>query len=611
MAKTRGREIDVSRLCLAMSRARLALRFWREQRREMVRQYVGNHWSEEGSREKVPVNLLSLYCTVVGRNLIANNPRVMLSTFDRATKPTVKAMEAWCNKEIIRSNLQEGLQRWVMDSLFSVGIMKVALATPAESAAAGWRLGAGQPFAETIDLDDFVFDVHARSFEEVGFIGHRYRVPLEAVRDSPFYNRGRKELSPSQDQPYNPEGDERIHMLGRTFLAGEGEEFEDHVDLWEVYLPRHRLVLTLANDDLSGPQQTAGGRVAVGALREQSWLGPEAGPYHLLKMALVPGNAMPKGPLQDLMDLHEASNRAYRKLIRSADRIKENVAVAGGALEDGTRIMNADDGEIIRVDNPERTKQIVFGGQGAQTVLALATVLKDLFVYMGGNLDMMGGLSPQSKTLGQDQLLAQNASRAVAEMQDRTVTGTAAVLRALCWYWWHDPYLVQRSRHALPGLPEAEIVRQVTPQMRRQGQFEDLDIEVDPYSLAHQTPQARMQALNGVVKEIVLPMMQLLIEQGHGFDINAYLEKISKYMDMPDLAEIVTIAEAPAAATQGGGGAGGAGGGAQKPPMPAQTQREYVRHNMPGSTREGSDRNLVSSLLGQNTGGAQEGRSQP
>ncbi len=46
--------------------------------------------------------------------------------------------------------------------------------------------------------------------------------------------------------------DERIGLLGRTTLAGETEEYEDFVDLWEVYLPRHKLVLTLVDDQLTG-----------------------------------------------------------------------------------------------------------------------------------------------------------------------------------------------------------------------------------------------------------------------------------------------------------------------------------------------------------------------
>ena len=76
------------------------LRRYREERREAVRAFVGHHWSEEGSTKRRPVNLIAQYVTIVGRSLIAKNPRVMLSTFDPTVKPTVKALEGWANKEI-------------------------------------------------------------------------------------------------------------------------------------------------------------------------------------------------------------------------------------------------------------------------------------------------------------------------------------------------------------------------------------------------------------------------------------------------------------------------------------------------------------------------------
>src|SRR5207253_775171 len=141
-------------------------------------------------------------------------------------------------------------------------------------------------------------------------IGHRYRAPLEVIRNSKIYSKGRKDLSPSTDTAYNLEGDERISMIGRTYLGMDSEEFEDFVDLWEVYLPRHRMVLTLIDDQLTGASKTGmtNGSPAD-ALRAQHWLGPETGPYHLLSYGMVPGNAMPKAPIMDLIDLHIFANQ--------------------------------------------------------------------------------------------------------------------------------------------------------------------------------------------------------------------------------------------------------------------------------------------------------------
>lgn len=603
--KPKEAEIDIDRLCYSMQRSRWALRFFRESRREMVREYVGSHWSEEGSYKTVPLNLLALYVSVVGKNLIAKNPRVMLSTFDRANKPAVVAMQTWANNEIVKMRLQQTLERAVLDALFSVGICKVALATPADSASVSWNLAAGQTFAEVVDLDDFVFDVHARDFSEVSYIGHRFRAPLAAVRDSKIYSKARLELTASDDPFFNLEGDERISVLGRTYYAGNDEEFEDMVDLWEVYLPRHRVVVTLVDNQLSAASATpTNDRSYSGALRIQNWLGPDGGPYHILKYGTVPGNAMPIGPIQHVYDLHRSTNELYRKLIRQAARQKEHTLYQRGDQDDAARIQQANDGEMVGVNNPAAAVVRSFGGPAQQNA-QMAEHLKDLFDFFAGGLSLMGGLAPQSKTLGQDRMLNENQSHLVTDMQDTTVDFTADVVKSLCWYWWHDPFKVMKAKAQLPGLPDMGIQTQVTPQQRMRGRFEDLEIEVDPYSFQHQTPESRMAALNQVVTQIIVPMAQTLQAQGIQFDANAWLQKMAVYSNMPDLPDICTVAPPPQPDPQAAG-TGSASGG---PTQPAQTSREYIRRSVGNDTPANRTSTFQNAMAARNAPG-QNGRPQ-
>lgn len=579
--------VKLDRLCSAIQHSRLVLRKFRQEREIAVQQYVGAHWSEEGARKKVPVNLLSLYVSIVGRNLIAKNPRVMLSTFDRANKPAVNAMQDWANKEIERMHLADTLQRIVLDALFSLGIGKVALSTPGDAAIGGWTSGAGTPFCERVDLDDFVFDTHCRDFREASFMGHRFRMPKE-VALAMFKDKAR-DLPVSSDPLFNEQGDERISVLGRG-MYGDTEEFEDHVDLWEVYLPRHKVVLTLADEYIAGPVESGTESDPFkSALHTQNWLGPIEGPYHMLALGIVPGNAMPKSPIQDLIDLHMSVNGLYRKADRQGENQKSVLAVAMGSMEDGERIKEAKDMDIIQVNNPAAAVPMQMNGANKDN-LALAVHFKDLFSWMAGNLDMMGGLSPQSKTLGQDQLLAQNASRAVSDMQDRTTNFTADCIKALCWYWWHDPRKVMRVNHPIPGLPSKSITRTVTP-AQRSGRFDDLQIDIDPYSMQHSTPQSRLASLNQVVTGTLIPMMPLLQQQGIMFDVNAYLQKVAQYLDMPDLADIITIQEPTQPAGQD------QGGGMPRPGKPAQTSREYVRRAVGQDTGANRANDFMNNLM--------------
>lgn len=571
----------VDRLCDAIRKSRLVLKRFREERVAAIRQYVGQHWSEEGTREQVPLNLLAMYCSVVGRNLIAKNPRVMLSTFDRAAKATVAAEQEWVNREIEAMNLAGTLQRAVMDALIGgPGIVKVALATPSDSSVMAWNLTPGMPFCQSIDLDDFVFNIHARDFSEVGFIGHRMRVPLYTVRDSKLYTKARKELVPATDEFFNAEGDLRASTLGREFYSNE-EEFEDMVDLWEIYLPRERIVLTLDDEYLTGPGPKL--------LREQEYVGPDVGPYHLLSYMAVPGNAMPKSPGQDLIDLHMAVNNMLRKLIRQAQRLKQNTFVQGGADEDGKRMLDASDGDIVRVDNPQNTTEHVTAGPNQQ-LFGLFQALKEVFSWQAGNLDMLGGLSPQSHTATQDELLAKSAGGQVTDMQEATVTFTARVVKAILWYAHHHPNLEMKAPFTLPGT-NFETVRRVSPGRRQSVRLADINVRVDPYSLRHQTPESRLQALMQIVTQVVIPMMPFEQQQGISLDMNAYLSKIGQLMDDPTLAELLTIVEPPEQ------GPGAASTSSAPGPSPAQTTRRYERVSRSARTQGGTAMDMASKLM--------------
>src|SRR5205085_10677646 len=122
----------------------------------------------------------------------------------------------------------------------------------------------------------------------------------------------------------------------------------------------------------------------------------------------------PKEPIQDLIDLHMAANQGYRKLIRTLNRLKENRLVRGQAAEDGGRLMEANDGDMLRCDDPKSVTHIVQSGQTLQILSVVCDQLKQLFSSQVGNLDIMGGLSPQSKPAHQDAMLNQNSSQSIA-----------------------------------------------------------------------------------------------------------------------------------------------------------------------------------------------------
>ena len=592
-AQTGG--VDVGRLVDAMRAGRRALRPLREFRLRAVKQYVGLHYSQAAAEKHVPVNMLGRFVQVIVRSLVSNNPAVMLTTADRSKAPAVNAMETWVNRRFVEMRFKDTLRRWVTDAVFGIGIMKTGIATPEEAAVSGYEAPAGEPFADTVDLDDFVYDSGAKDFRKCSFIGHRYRVPLDVAKSMSYFNaktrKGLEASMPGDARVNTNDGDYRINTVGMGWESGEERDFEEMVDLWEVYLTRQRLVVTLASEAGGVPSST------LPPLRVQEWIGPGCGPYHVLGLGTVPGNAVPKCPVLDLLDLHNAINQGYRKLINQAQRQKEVLPVSGGKLDDSRNLIQASDGEAFGCDNSDAIKPVSYGGP-SQINLAFAQHLQDLFSKQSGNLDLLAGTAPQSKTASQDKLLAQNSSATVADMQDQVTGGIADVASALCWFWWNHPTKVMESQRSAPGVPDVSITRRLNPAggggLERVGRYEDLNCQIDPYSIQYRAPQERLAFMNQVVQTLT-PMLPLLQQQGVMFDAQAFLKKIAKLGNEPEITDLFTVAD-PIAPEGAGGDGGGISG---KPPV---TERNYTRQSVGQDTEANRTAELMNAAAAASGG---------
>lgn len=578
------KDLDYAQLVRGIQASRLQMRFVRDQKREAVKLDAGTHWGDNAAEKRQPVNILSLYRRIVGRSLISKNPRFMLSTHDKSLLSMVEAIQTWGNRQLDKMSLVDVLKEAVTDAMYFIGIVKVGLADPGASMLSGWEVKAGEPCAWVVSLDDFVYDVHAKKFREA-WKGHKYRVPKVAVEKDKSYSAARKDLPDSPDKLFNEQGDMRTSALSRGFY--HLEEFEKMVDLWEIYIPSRRIIVTMRADEAGNPVLDDQGK----PLRIQPWIGPYCGPYHILKLGDIPDNAMGKGPILDLLDMHEAINVQWRKLIDQARRQKSILAANRMKLEDAERIRQEPDGGVVGVDGDPPTA-VDYGGPSA-TVYNLTDAMTKLVSWLAGNMDMLGGLSPQSKTASQDKLLAQNASGMVQDFQEITVNFTADVISALCWYWCKHPNKVMKAKYSPQGMPEVMATRTVTPEMRLALDFDELDIEVDPYSMRHRTPQDRLEAIIGVLKELYLPLSLQAAQQGVYLNLNQLFALVGQMLDEPRFAGILETMEPAPQGNQGGAGQ------PEQPGMPQTTTRNYNRRSMGGDQSPGSQTNRTQNSMQQ------------
>jgi len=532
---------------------------WRETRMAILRQIIGNHYSDKGSDKKVPVNLLELAMTVYSNKLVSDNPKASITTNVSELRPKAYELQIAVNHVCDEINLRESIMLGVTEAMMGIGIFKVGV-TEAKVEQENILADPGLPFVEVVSPDDFVFDTSARRWEEALFLGNRFRVPLDHVKESGIYNQKVvKELVPSLRKDYGKENGKNRDRADELLSDNKegNEEYLDHVELIEVYCPFEGKLITMS------PCKT---RNTDGVLREVDWDGPEGGPYHLLRFIDVPGNLMPLPPLFVVLDLHDASNRTYRKTINQSDRQKTVTVVRGGADADGNRLVKASDGEMVRLDDPNSVREIVFGGANQSTVAAFMQS-RDLFSWMMGNLSAMAGLNAMSATVGQDQMMQQASSERIKEMQRRVISCVADIMKDIAFYVFYDPTLELKLEKQITGT-DIRVPFYFSSETR-EGDFLDYNFHVDPYSLAGKTPGERSAEVLRIFQQVLMPAMPIMQQEGTTISISALIDLLAKEMNNPSLREILT--------------SGSAMIGDQKigdyKYKPAQTTRNYVRRS--------------------------------
>jgi hypothetical protein len=286
-------------------------------------------------------------------------------------------------------------------------------------------------------------------------------------------------------------------------------------------------------------------------------------------------------------------NNVWRKIDEDCRNWKTVTAIRGQADADGKRIIEANHGEGIKVDDPESAREITFRGLNP-VMFNFVLQARNTWNMQAGNLDLLAGTAPQSRTATQDKMLNENAGAMLSAIQSRVTRWVSEIGKALVWYYHHDPYRLMETEYRRPGLPEQyTITRTVRPDERAEVEWEDLDIKVDPYTLPYSSPAQQLGAMNAVVQQ-VLPMLPMLQQQGGSFDIQFYLRKIAEYTAQPDLEQLFKLTEPEPAKPAG----------EEMPHMlQGNTQREYVHRgagdNSPAA-QQAEAINMTSPEFGQN-----------
>lgn len=541
-----------------------------EYRRKGLREYTGNYFPD-GCEQQRPLNQYQLWCNTILRTVAAKSPTPWVRPPSRDEHDFALALQ-WNLAEHCRLiNLQDTLRDMTHDALYYGGHCKIVIShfNHPESGAYSQR-----PHVDYIDYEDFFQDAFAREWGKQQYRGDYYRLPKAMLEQDESYNQDVvASLSPGT-----------LYSNSNGRLGGEpkgSEEFLPTVALRDVYLPLDNLLVTMsANDD---------GKY----LKCVEWAGHPMGAYFRMAFLRVPGVSVPASLAMSQYDLNQGINITLNRNIEDIQNKKHLGLVEKGSGKDAGEMNDAKTNTIVGIESSSKPNMLTLGGADAADMVAIQQLV-EMFSRQGNNMDSLAGLGPQANTLGQDELTKGSANMMTADLGDYVRDAARTIMRALAWYMVKGPEADYGVTKTYQG--QATKVPFQDAQREQMGDLDSYHLDIEPYSMEHQTPGGQFAKLMGIFNNIVIPAAGILTAQGMMPNIMALLQYAAEYTNAPEVPNLIMPLPKPQNAQQESNDA----------PPPVMTPNKSSQHNYTRTSQAvtPASRGMVQKLLASQTQGA-------
>lgn len=578
-------ETELKRLRQAVDAADRGIQPFRNQKREALREYYGSQYGDLGARCLTPVNLIRFATEVFTTSLAAGTPQALVTTLNREYQTAARDLEIALNTVSKRLLLGQVVNEATFDALYGIGVIRTGRTLDSRYGMPGFSKTKGHPYAVVVSFDDFVFDTQATSWRSVAWMGNRYRMSLEAAQNTKSFNASeRKKLVKTELTHQQKTGEERVSGMSRPDRS-DVEEFQDHVELLDIYLCDEKRILTINTE---GEQHLL--------LRDVPYTGTENGPYHTLLLDRPSEQLVPAAKAWQWLDLHWLVNDLYRKAAEDAINSKTVPYGMPGAAKDASVVHNARNGDFVTIANPQGLGLWTIPGADQATLL-MAMQAKQLFNQLFGNPEMLAGVAAQSDTFGQDQLISSAANRMVGGMEDRVIEFAQSVLSAIGYEILNNGSGMKLALEK-PIAGTGETVPFTYTSDRVAGSLLDYQISVEPYSLQRMTPAMRLRALNDLVMNVVIPAREELRAEGGAFSVQKYVSRYSRLAGIQnEVDDLITYSDPEAASV-----------GADQSRAPAMTTRRTIREGRRAPGNDSNEAIMAALTNGMQSNGRNSGR---
>ncbi len=490
----------------------------RKARHRMLKHYSAGYY--ENKEVSQPLNLVDRGVQIIAPFLVTHNPKVLIDA--KRDMPTLKGygrtFELAIEHLLREINFADYTMRpAVINSLFSMGIVKTGIMTSHQVEIFGYLHDVGQPYADNIDFEDYIGDIKARDRQENEIEGHWYTLPEEYVRTSGLYKN--HDLLETEYDLFGPDRTRPEEITKQRTRFSRNRELKRSVRLCDIWLPDENIVITL-------PPKGYGEKI----MRTVEWEGFETGPFDVLGYRYFPNSVIPIPPVYTWMFLNNTINRLVLKMTQQAEREKHLMLYDLGMAEDAKRVMETRDDGTVGVRSTDGFKEMQFGGFNDQS-MPFVQYLEQQYSITGGNLYTIGGRTTGADTLGQEQMLQANASKQLDDMVNQVHNFTKRIVEKLAKYLWTDP-MIEKTMIKRDKGQELEVSYNSA---QKEGDFLDYGVDIEPYSMSKKNPDIRFQQYMQFISQIVLPTAQIAAAQGSSLKVDAVIKEAARFLDIRNI----------------------------------------------------------------------------
>lgn len=505
---------------------------------------AGNWFRSDLTTEPNPENQLFAYVAFMLPELFYEAAPGRWTTKRPTDYQTVAdAIDAFMEHWVRETNWPAELRAIGFDAITGHGVCRVGMEKVANAGAKSTL----RPYACRVPRRHFLIDPACEIWQDARFMGHEYFRDLADAQADPMMDASALDGAETFAAP-KPFGQSASRKTDTD------RKMVRLVDLW---LPEHGQICTLVMQDKSAAPKFA-------KPPTDFWGPKDMGPYEIFGCYIHPGDPIPYGAIQGIMEQFIEVNSHLTAAAREAATAKLFWLVEGNSPDTANAMVNAVSGGVYVVKGLGNNVQKVETGTMSNQRLEYTQTARERLDRIIGLGDAQRGRA-SGATATESTIVQSSVDLRTEWMRSRVIESVANVLRRVAWYAVHDESIVMnvsRRDVATGALVEGIFLGGLQPG-QEDLDFSDFNITLDPDSMKRSDDAADQQRWLQLIQ--VLPTVTQLMPMMPG--ISWVIDQFGDTMNIPKMSERLfgQQGQAPMGMGQPPMGAGGQPAGLPQP----------------------------------------------